>query len=250
MKSMRNMPNVALGKKIMSLIAQNLQAVKQHIATAARAAARDPSTVSLLAVSKTFGPEAVIDAAGAGQRAFGENYLQEALDKMQAIRAVRPDLLLEWHFIGPIQSNKTRPIAEHFDWVHSVDREKIAQRLSEQRPAHLPPLNICLQVNISGEESKSGALPEEVPQLARKLNAMPRLALRGLMAIPEPADDTEQQRAPFRRLRQLMESANAQGLHMDMLSMGMSADIDAAVAEGATIVRIGTAIFGQRSYAK
>lgn len=234
----------------MSSISDNLQAVQQRIGTAARAVQRDPAEVALLAVSKTFGPHAVIDAAGAGQRAFGENYLQEALDKIAAVRAVRPDLLLEWHFIGPIQSNKTRPIAEHFDWVHSVDREKIAQRLSEQRPPHLPPLNVCLQINISGEASKSGATPQQAAELAQKVAALPRLKLRGLMAIPEPVDDMQAQRVPFRQLRELLNELRAQGLMLDTLSMGMSTDMDAAIAEGATIVRVGTAIFGKRDYAK
>jgi PLP dependent protein len=234
----------------MSSISSNLQAVKEHIATAARAVSRESQQVTLLAVSKTFGADAVIAAADAGQRAFGENYLQEALDKMAAIRAARPGLLLEWHFIGPIQSNKTRPIAEHFDWVHSVDREKIAQRLSEQRPPHLPPLNICLQVNISGEASKSGVTPEELMALAPRVAALPRLKLRGLMAIPEPVEDMEQQRVPFRQVRHLLDALRSQGLALDTLSMGMTADLAAAVAEGATIVRIGTAIFGQRHYEK
>jgi pyridoxal phosphate enzyme (YggS family) len=234
----------------MSSISQNLQAVRERIAGAARAAGRAADAVALLAVSKTFGPDAVIEAALAGQRAFGENYLQEALDKIAAVRTARPDLLLEWHFIGPIQSNKTRPIAEHFDWVHAVDREKIAQRLSEQRPVQLPPLNICLQVNISGEDTKSGVAPAEVLALARSVAAMPRLRLRGLMAIPEPAADVEQQREPFRDLRELQRQVQAAGIPLDTLSMGMSADLDAAVQEGATIVRIGTAIFGQRHYAK
>ena len=234
----------------MSSISANLQAVRDRVATAAQAVSREPHEVGLLAVSKTFGADAVIEAAEAGQRAFGENYLQEALDKIDAVRSARPDLLLEWHFIGPIQSNKTRPIAEHFDWVHSVDREKIAQRLSEQRPEHLPPLNICLQVNISGETSKSGVAPEEVLALAQTAAALPRLKLRGLMAIPEPAENMEQQRVPFRRMRELFDSLRQQGLTVDTLSMGMSADMDAAVAEGATIVRIGTAIFGHRDYAK
>ncbi len=234
----------------MSPISRNLQAVTECIAAAARVASRDPRAVRLLAVSKTFGADVVIDAADAGQRAFGENYLQEALDKMAVVRATRPDLLLEWHFIGPIQSNKTRPIAEHFDWVHSVEREKIAQRLSEQRPTHLPPLNICLQINISGEASKSGVAPDDAAALAMRVAALPHLKLRGLMAIPEPAQDSEQQRAPFRRLRLLREQLAAQGLALDTLSMGMSADLAAAIAEGATIVRIGTAIFGQRHYAK
>jgi pyridoxal phosphate enzyme (YggS family) len=206
--------------------------------------------VELLAVSKTFGADAVIAAAEAGQAAFGENYLQEALEKIAAVRATRPDLELEWHFIGPIQSNKTRPIAEHFDWVHSVDREKIAHRLSEQRPAHLPPLNSCLQVNISGEASKSGVLPTDVIAVAQAIAALPRLRLRGLMAIPEAEGDAEQQRAPFRQLHALFDQLRAEGLALDTLSMGMSGDMAAAIAEGATIVRIGSAIFGTRDYAK
>lgn len=241
---------IAKGKLIMSSISHNLQAVRERLAAAARQAGRAPDDVVLLAVSKTFGADAVIEAADAGQHRFGENYLQEALDKMTAVRTLRPELLLEWHFIGPIQSNKTRPVAEHFDWVHSVDREKIAQRLSDQRPAHLPPLNICLQINISGEASKSGMTPDEALELAPRVATLPRLKLRGLMAIPEPEEDFERQRAPLRALRLLMERLRAQGLALDTLSMGMSADLDAAVMEGATIVRIGTAIFGQRHYAK
>ncbi len=232
----------------MSVIPQNLQAVHARIDAAAQAASRDPHSIKLLAVSKTFGADAVIEAALAGQAAFGENYLQEALDKMASVRAAKPELALEWHFIGPIQSNKTRPIAEHFDWVHSVEREKIALRLSEQRPAHLPPLNVCLQINISGEASKSGATPDEAIALASVIAAMPRLKLRGLMAIPEPAGSFEQQRAPFRQMRELFERLRAQGLDLDTLSMGMSADMDAAIAEGATVVRVGTAIFGKRHY--
>jgi pyridoxal phosphate enzyme (YggS family) len=234
----------------MSSISQNLQAVQERIGAAARTVSRNAQHISLLAVSKTFGPEAVIEAAQAGQRAFGENYLQEALDKMAAVRTLQPGLTLEWHFIGPIQSNKTRPIAENFDWVHSVEREKIAQRLSEQRPAHLPPLNVCLQVNISGEASKSGATAEQAEELAHRVAGMPRLKLRGLMAIPEPEGDFEQQRLPFRQLRELYDRLCAQGLALDTLSMGMSADMAAAIAEGSTMVRIGTAIFGQRHYAK
>ena len=237
----------------MSIISHNLQAVLECIADAAHAVSRAPHEVRLLAVSKSFGPQAVLEAAHAGQTAFGENYLQEALDKMAAVRAAqstRPNGMLEWHFIGPIQSNKTRLIAEHFDWVHTVEREKIAQRLSEQRPAHLPPLNVCLQINISGESSKSGAAPEDAATLARAVADMPRLKLRGLMAIPEPADTFDLQRAPLRRLRQLSEHLNAQGFGLDTLSMGMSADMRAAIAEGATIVRVGTAIFGPRNYAK
>jgi pyridoxal phosphate enzyme (YggS family) len=235
---------------IMSPISRNLQVVHDGIATAAHRAQRDPHTIGLLAVSKTFGPDAILEAAQVGQKAFGENYLQEALDKMAALHSVRPDLHLEWHFIGPIQSNKTRAIAEHFDWVHSVERAKIAQRLSDQRPEHLPRLNVCLQINISGEHSKSGATLEQAPQLAHAIARMPRLKLRGLMAIPEPAGDFEQQRIPFRRLRQLFDELRAEGLDIDTLSMGMSADMAAAIAEGSTMVRIGTAIFGRRDYAK
>jgi pyridoxal phosphate enzyme (YggS family) len=232
----------------MSLILANLQAVHAQIAAAARRAGRDPDAIALLAVSKTFGAEAVIEAAQSGQLAFGENYLQEALDKMAAIRAAQPNLLLNWHFIGPIQSNKTRPIAENFEWAHAVDREKIAQRLAEQRPTLMAPLNVCLQVNVSGEASKSGVAPEQLLGLAQAVARMPRLALRGLMAIPEPAQTFEQQRAPFGQLRQLFDYLCAQGFALDTLSMGMSADMDAAISEGATIVRVGTAIFGKRQY--
>lgn len=234
----------------MSVIRQNLQAVRQRITDAANSAQRDVHSIELLAVSKTFGAEAVINAAEAGQAAFGENYLQEALDKINTIRTARPDLALEWHFIGPIQSNKTKPIAEHFDWVHSVDREKIAQRLSEQRPADSPPLNICLQVNISGEASKSGVLPADALAVAQVIATLPGLRLRGLMAIPEADGDEAQQRAPFRELHALLDQLCAAGLQLDTLSMGMSADMSAAIAEGATIVRIGSAIFGTRDYAK
>jgi pyridoxal phosphate enzyme (YggS family) len=234
----------------MSVIRQNLQAVRQRITDAANSAQRDVHGVELLAVSKTFGADAVIAAAEAGQGAFGENYLQEALEKIAEVKATRPDLELEWHFIGPIQSNKTRPIAEHFDWVHSVDRLKIAQRLSEQRPATLPPLNVCLQVNISGEASKSGVLPAETLAVAQAIAALPRLQLRGLMAIPEAVGDAEQQRLPFRQMHALLDQLRAEGLKLDTLSMGMSGDMAAAIAEGATIVRIGSAIFGTREYAK
>jgi PLP dependent protein len=233
----------------MSAIRENLQAVRHRIAEAADNAQRDHE-IKLLAVSKTFDADAVIDAAGAGQTAFGENYLQEALDKMAMVQALRPELKLEWHFIGPIQSNKTRAIAEHFDWVHSVDREKIAQRLSEQRPAELPPLNICLQVNISGEASKSGVMPSDAPALAKAIASLPRIRLRGLMAIPEPEQDATRQREPFRQMHALYERLRAEGLQLDTLSMGMSTDMDAAIAEGATVVRIGSAIFGNRDYAK
>jgi pyridoxal phosphate enzyme (YggS family) len=233
----------------MSTIAQNLQAITDQIVATAQENGRAPQSVRLLAVSKTFGPDAVQAAVAAGQRAFGENYLQESLDKMRAVAELLPDVQLEWHFIGPIQSNKTRPIAEHFDWVHTVEREKIAQRLSEQRPAGMAPLNICLQVNISGEESKSGVAPQELAALAHKVAALPNLKLRGLMAIPEPAAEFEQQRAPFAQLRQLYEQLRADGLDLDTLSMGMSADMRAAIVEGATIVRVGSAIFGARHYA-
>lgn len=188
----------------------------------------------------------MLEAVQAGQLAFGENYLQEALDKIAAMPALAPQAPLQWHFIGPIQSNKTRPIAEHFDWVHSVDRLKIAQRLSEQRPAELGALNICLQVNISDEDSKSGLSPAQLPEVAAAVAQLPRLRLRGLMAIPAPTTDVAQQRAAFAAVRGLYQQLQASGLALDTLSMGMSADLDAAVAEGATIVRIGSAIFGAR----
>ena len=204
--------------------------------------------MTLLAVSKTFPAEAVVEAMAAGQRSFGENYLQEALDKMQEVARLQPDTAIAWHFIGPIQSNKTRPIASSFQWVHTVERLKIAQRLSEQRPEELGPLDVCIQVNISGEASKSGASEEELPELARQIAALPKLRLRGLMAIPEATKDEAQQRAAFARLRALLDALRAQGLALDTLSMGMSGDLRAAVAEGATIVRIGSAIFGARHY--
>jgi len=229
----------------MSAIATNLQAVQTRISTAARAAGRPPESIALLAVSKTWPLASVIDAATAGQRAFGENYVQEGVDK--AIATV--DRALDWHFIGPLQSNKTRPVAEHFAWVHSIDRLKIAERLSAQRPADLPPLQVCVQVNVSGEASKSGCHPDEALALCQAVAALPRLTLRGLMAIPEPADDEAGQRAPFRQLREIFETIRAAGLPLDTLSMGMSHDLEAAIAEGATIVRIGTAIFGERNYA-
>ncbi len=231
-------------------ISAQLAQVREGIANAARDAGRDPASVSLLAVSKTFGPEAVIEAADAGQREFGENYAQEALDKIAAVKTQRPDLDLIWHFIGPLQSNKTRPVAEQVDWVHSVDRIKIAQRLSDQRPDNLSPLNICLQVNVSGEASKGGVAPEELPALAAAVARLPRLRLRGLMAIPEPEDDPVFQRRPFALLRDLQRELSASGIPIDTLSMGMSGDMAAAIAEGATIVRIGTAIFGKRDYEK
>ncbi|CAH0157081.1 hypothetical protein SRABI118_00661 [Massilia sp. Bi118] len=232
----------------MSTIAGNLQAVEATIQVACEAAGRPRSTVQLLAVSKTFPAEAVLEAVAAGQRAFGENYLQEGVDKIAAVAKALPDTRLEWHFIGPIQSNKTRPIAASFDWVHTVERLKIAQRLSEQRPPELGPLNICLQVNISGEASKSGVTPDELPALAQAVAALPNLRLRGLMAIPEPQIDPELQRVPFARLRELAQDIVKSGIHLDTLSMGMSSDMRAAVLEGASIVRVGSAIFGARHY--
>jgi len=221
-----------------------LQAVRERIEQAARAAGRDPAGVQLVAVSKTFPPEAVEAAHAAGQRAFGENYVQEAVDKIEALRPLRA--ALEWHFIGPIQSNKSRPIAEHFDWVQSVDRLKIAQRLSEQRPHDRPPLNVLLQVNISGEATKSGVAPDDIEALARAVSGLPRLRLRGLMAIPEPDSDPVRQRQPLAALRTLFDRLRRDGLDLDTLSMGMSADLEPAVLEGSTMVRIGTAIFGER----
>jgi hypothetical protein len=204
--------------------------------------------VHLLAVSKTFPGVSVREAFAAGQRDFGENYVQEALAKIAELADLRPDSgePLRWHLIGPLQSNKAREVAAHFDWVHSVDRVKLAQRLSDLRPPALAPLQVCLQVNISGEDSKSGVAPEEALELARAVAALPRLKLRGLMAIPEPAGDLAAQRTPHRALRKLMEALNAEGLGLDTLSIGMSADLEAAIAEGATWVRVGTAIFGSR----
>lgn len=229
----------------MSSIGDNLQEVKGRVAAACNAAGRDAKAVTLLAVSKTQGADAVREAAAAGQRAFGENYVQEGLDKIAALAG----LGLQWHLIGPLQSNKTRVVAEAFDWVHSVDRLKVAQRLAEQRPAHLPPLQLCLQVNVSGEASKSGVAPQELPALAAAVAALPagRVRLRGLMAIPAPAHGTEAQRAPHRMLRELLNALQTQGLPLDTLSMGMSDDLEAAIAEGSTLVRVGTAIFGRRA---
>ena len=226
----------------MATIADNLQDVLSRLSRETRAARRDAASVTLLAVSKTFPADAVRECAAAGQRAFGENYLQEALEKINALH----ELGLEWHFIGPIQSNKTRPIAEHFHWVHSVERERVATRLNEARPAGLPPLNVCLQVNVSGEASKSGVAPQDVGALARAVAVLPRLKLRGLMSIPPASDDITVQRGHFAQLRRLRDEMAAAGFSLDTLSMGMSADIEAAVAEGATMVRVGTAIFGAR----
>jgi len=229
----------------MSVIAANLQAVKNDIAAAAQQAGRDPSSVTLLAVSKTVPPATVRAAFHAGQAAFGENYVQEGLDKIAALAGLRDRI--QWHFIGPLQSNKTRPVAEHFDWVHAIDRLRIAQRLSDQRPAGMAPLQVCIQVNISGEASKSGVAPAEVLPLARAIAELPNLQLRGLMAIPAPAGDPAAQRRPFAALRGLLDQLRQSGLKVDTLSMGMSADMAAAIAEGATLVRIGTAIFGARA---
>jgi PLP dependent protein len=227
----------------MSLITANLQAVKQRIEAAVRAAGRPAKAVQLVAVSKTFGPEAVREAAAAGQRDFGENYVTEGVDKIRELRA----LGLTWHYIGPIQSNKTRLIAENFDWVHTIDREKVAARLSQARAPAQAELQVCIQVNISGEASKSGVAPGETASLAKKIADLPRLKLRGLMAIPEPTPDEGLQHTRFAQLRSLRDDLNRGGLALDTLSMGMSADLEAAISEGATMVRVGTAIFGERT---
>ena len=228
----------------MATIAQNLQLVHARMAGACDLAHRLGQSVALLVVSKTFGADHVREAHACGERQFGENYVQEALDKMADLRDLRADLC--WHLIGPLQSNKTRAVAQAFDWVHSIDRLKIAQRLSEQRPAHLPPLQVCLQVNISGETSKSGVAPVDLPALAHAVAALPRLQLRGLMAIPEATPTVDDQRLAYRALRVLLDQLKHQGLALDTLSMGMSADLEAAIMEGATLVRVGTAIFGAR----
>ena len=227
----------------MSTIADNIDQVEARIRAAALAVQRDVTSVHLLAVSKTKPAAALREAYAAGLRDFGENYLQEARAKQVELA----DLPLCWHFIGPIQSNKTRDIAEHFAWVHSVDRLKIAQRLSQQRPNELPPLNICIQVNVSGEASKSGCTPTDLPALAEAINGLPRLKLRGLMAIPEPTDDRAEQDAAFAKVRELQHSL---GMGLDTLSMGMSHDLESAIAQGATWVRIGTALFGARDYSQ
>lgn len=229
----------------MTSIAANLQAVRARIAAACVAAGRSPGSVELLAVSKTWPADSVRAAVAAGQRAFGENYVQEAVDKTRELEG----LGLEWHFIGPLQSNKTRPVAENFAWVHTVDRLKIAERLAAQRPPDLPPLQICIQVNVSGEASKSGCAPEQAIDLATAVAKLPGLRLRGLMAIPEPTADTARQRRQFASLRQTLERINAErDCRLDTLSMGMTDDLEAAIMEGATMVRIGTAIFGRREY--
>ncbi len=239
----------------MNTISLNIEQVRARIDAACRAAGRDPSGVTLLAVSKTFGLQAVREAAACGQRAFGENYLQEAVDKMAALGDEAATL--EWHCIGPIQSNKTRLVAEHFDWAHTVDRLKIAQRLSQQRPPAKPPLNVCIQVNIDAGPNKAGVAPGETLELARAVAALPGLALRGVMTIPEPAPDYETQRALHLQARALFEQLRAdpalrdalaaRELALDTLSMGMTADLEAAIAAGSTMVRVGTAIFGGRT---
>ncbi len=226
-----------------SMPAERLHAVQARIADAAAEAGREPAAVRLLAVSKTFGDAAVRALADVGQREFGENYVQEALEKQAALR----DLPLEWHFIGPIQSNKTRVIAENFSWVHSIDRLKIAERLSAQRPAGLPPLQVCIEINVSGEASKGGVVPAELPALAGAVSQLPGLRLRGLMAIPAPTPDVAAQRAAFLLVREQLDALRARGHTLDTLSMGMSGDLEAAILEGATIVRIGTALFGERT---
>jgi pyridoxal phosphate enzyme (YggS family) len=227
----------------MTSIAANLQAVRARIAAACAGAGRAVDSVQLLAVSKTWPAASVREAVAAGQRAFGENYVQEAVAKAAELK----DSKLEWHFIGPLQGNKTRLVAENFAWVHSVERLKIAERLAAQRPPNLPALQVCLQVNISGEASKSGCSPDDLAILARTVAVLPGLRLRGLMAIPEPGDDVRLQRSRFALLRELRDRLDAEGLGLDTLSMGMSHDLEAAILEGATIVRIGTAIFGERS---
>jgi PLP dependent protein len=231
----------------MATIEATLQQVRSRVAQACVKAGRDAQSVTLVAVGKTHPAQALREAAAAGQRDFGENYVAEALPKMAALSDLRPKPI--WHLIGRLQSNKARDAAAAFDWVHTIDRLKIAQRLSEQRPAGLPPLNVCLQVNVSGETSKSGIAPADAAALARAVAALPRLKLRGLMSIPEPLSDLNGQRRPHRLLREMLQRLNADGLGLDTLSMGMSADLEAAVLEGATIVRIGSAIFGARAAA-
>ena len=228
----------------MTTIQDQISAVRQRITNACRSAGRPDDAVRLLAVSKTFGADAVQAAHACGQRAFGENYIQEAVTKIVQLRL----LPIEWHCIGPLQSNKTKLVAEHFDWVQTVDRLKIAQRLSEQRPPHLPPLQVCIQVNVDGGPTKSGVAPEAALALAQAVTALPRLRLRGLMCIPEPAADFAAACEVLTRARDLFDTLNAAGLTLDTLSMGMSADLEAAVASGSTLVRVGSAIFGARHY--
>ncbi|PKO66622.1 MAG: YggS family pyridoxal phosphate-dependent enzyme [Betaproteobacteria bacterium HGW-Betaproteobacteria-16] len=230
----------------MTTIEANLQQVRERIARSCQQAGRDAKGVTLLAVSKTFDANAVRQAQAAGQRVFGENYVQEGVEKIQLLRSEDPTNPLEWHCIGPLQSNKSRLVAEHFDWVQSVDRLKIAQRLSEQRPDGLPPLQVCLQVNVDGGANKSGVAPEELLALAQAVAPLPRIRLRGLMSVPEPVDGFEAQRAVFLRVKGLFDDLNARGFALDTLSLGMSDDLDAAVAAGSTMVRVGRAIFGSR----
>ena len=228
----------------MTTISANLQAVHARIAAACKAVGRAPQDVTLLAVSKTWPAADVREAAACGQSAFGENYVQEGVGKIEALAGAG----LEWHFIGPLQSNKTRQVAERFAWVHTIDRLKIAERLSAQRPEHLPPLQVCVQVNVSGEASKSGVAPEEAAGLAQEVAKLPHLRLRGLMAVPEPTEDECMLSRQFALLRTLYEELKTAGLPLDTLSMGMSHDLESAIAAGATMVRIGTAIFGARTY--
>jgi len=228
----------------MATIADKLQLVRDRIHAAVSQFGRPDDSVTLLAVSKTFPAVTVREAVAAGQHRFGENYVQEAVDKIAELADLRDQI--EWHLIGPLQSNKTRVVAEHFDWVHSVDRLKIAQRLSEQRPAHLPPLQVCIQVNTSGEDSKSGVQADDALELARAVAALPRLQLRGVMSLPAPSDDPAEQVRQLQAVRVVFEHLRSQGLPLDTLSMGMSADLEAAVGQGSTLVRVGTALFGQR----
>lgn len=228
----------------MATIFEKLQLVRARINQACSRVGRPPDSVTLLAVSKTFPAETVREAFHAGQRKFGENYVQEGVDKIAALSDLRDQI--EWHMIGPLQSNKTRVVAEHFDWVHTVDRLKIAQRLSEQRPAGLPPLQVCIQVNTSGEASKSGVEPEEALALAREVAALPRLKLRGVMALPAPTNDLVLQKAELHAVRVVFDSLVSTGLPLDTLSMGMSADLEAAIEEGSSMLRVGTALFGDR----
>lgn len=239
-----------------STLRERYERLHLRVRAACEAAGRPPASVTILAVSKTFPASQVLELAALGQRAFGESYLQEAVAKIDACDAGRqqavagrpeaPPPALEWHFIGPLQSNKTRPVAERFDWVHSIDRERVARRLSEQRPPGLAPLNVCVQVNVSGESTKSGCAPEAAGALAQELVRLPGLRLRGVMAIPAPSDDPGVQRAQFARVREVFERLRQEGLDVDTLSMGMSDDLEAAIAEGATLVRVGSALFGDR----
>ena len=238
----------------MTTIADNLQTVCIRLQNACHAAGRAPTAVALLAVSKTFGPEAVREAALSGQRAFGENYIQEAVEKIALVNAMCLPQPLQWHCIGPIQSNKTRVVAAHFDWAHTIDRLKIAQRLSEQRPAHMPPLQVCIQVNVDGGANKSGVAAEEALALAQAVAQLPRLQLRGVMSIPDPVAGFDAQCAVHQRARAVFDAIASSGLpgleQFDTLSLGMTDDLEAAVHAGSTLVRVGSGVFGRRSYAK